>query len=103
MRKIYLADQIKDLDKLAIFEQNITSFTLIKRAAIAARDLLLHRWPGVKDVGIVCGSGNNGADGFVLSALLADRGIRVIIHSPAQSLKKNSESEIASRLCFERR
>ena len=103
MRKIYLADQVKDLDKLAIFEQKITSISLIKRAAIAARDLLLHRWPEVKVVGIVCGSGNNGADGFVLGALLADRGIRVIIHSPAESLKNNSESEIASRLCLERK
>ena len=84
MRKIYLADQVKELDKLAIFEQKITSISLIKRAAIAARDLLLHRWPEVKVVGIVCGSGNNGADGFVLGALLADRGIRVIIHSPAE-------------------
>ena len=94
MRKIYLADQVKELDKLAIFEQKITSISLIKRAAIAARDLLLHRWPEVKVVGIVCGSGNNGADGFVLGALLADRGIRVIVHSPAESLKNNSESEI---------
>ena len=102
MRKIYLANQIKDLDKLAISEQQITSFSLIKRAALAARDLLLHRWSEVKEVGIVCGLGNNGADGFVLGAMLADRGIQVTIHSPAVSPKKNSEAEIASRLCFER-
>ena len=69
MRKIYLADQVKELDKLAIFEQKITSISLIKRAAIAARDLLFHRWPEVKVVGIVCGPGNNGADGFVLGVL----------------------------------
>ncbi|MEC8644705.1 MAG: NAD(P)H-hydrate epimerase, partial [Pseudomonadota bacterium] len=74
MRKIYSADQIKSLDKLAISEQKITSFSLIKRAGMAARDLLLRRWSAVKSVGIVCGSGNNGADGFVLGALLADRG-----------------------------
>ena len=103
MKKIYLADQIQDLDKLAISEQNITSFSLIKRAAKAARDLLFRRWSEVKKVGIVCGSGNNGADGFVLGALLADRGIQVTIHSPSVSLKKDSEAEIASRLCFERK
>ena len=102
MRKIYLANQIKDLDKLTISEQQITSFSLIKRAAFAARDLLLHRWSEVKEVGIVCGLGNNGADGFVLGAMLADRGIQVTIHSPAVSLKKNSEAEIASSLCLER-
>ena len=103
MRKIYFADQIKDLDKSAISEQKITSFSLIKRAATAARNLLLRRWSEVKKVGIVCGSGNNGADGFVLGALLADRGIQVTIHSPGVPLKKNSEAEIASRLCFERK
>ena len=102
MRKIYVANQIRDLDKLAISEQQITSFSLIKRAASAARNLLLDRWPGVKEIGIVCGSGNNGADGFVLGALLADRGMQVTIYSPALPLKKNSEAEIASRLCFER-
>ena len=48
---------------------------------MAARNLLLRRWSEVKKVGIVCGSGNNGADGFVLGALLADRGIQVTIHS----------------------
>ena len=103
MRKIYLADQIKGLDKLAISEQKITSFSLIKRAGMAARDLLLRRWSAVKSVGIVCGSGNNGADGFVLGALLADRGIQVTVHSPSASLKRDSEAEIASRLCFERK
>ena len=103
MRKIYSADQIKSLDKLAISEQKITSFSLIKRAGMAARDLLLRRWSAVKSVGIVCGSGNNGADGFVLGALLADRGIQVTVHSPSVSLKRDSEAEIASRLCFERK
>ena len=98
-----IADQIKGLDKLAISEQKIASFSLIKRAGMAARDLLLRRWSAVKGVGIVCGSGNNGADGFVLGALLADRGIQVTDHSPSVSLKRDSEAEIASRLCFERK
>ena len=102
MRKIYLANQVRELDELAISEQQITSFSLIKKAALVARDLLLQRWSEVKEVGIVCGTGNNGADGFVLGALLADRGIQVTINSSAASLKKNSEAEISSRLCFER-
>ena len=38
-----------------------------------------------------------------MDGLLADRGVQVTIHSPAVSFKKNSQAEIASRLCFERK
>lgn len=42
---------------------------LMARAGLAAWRLLLDRWPDAQRIGIVCGPGNNGGDGYVLAEL----------------------------------
>lgn len=69
---LYLAEQVRELDKLAINKHGIPGFALMKRAGVASFVAARDQWPGVKKVLIVCGAGNNGGDGFVVAKLYKD-------------------------------
>lgn len=52
---------------------------LMARAGLAAWRLLLDRWPQALRIGIVCGPGNNGGDGYVLAELARSSGRHVFV------------------------
>lgn len=52
---------------------------LMARAGLAAWRLLLERWPQAQRVGIACGPGNNGGDGYVLAGLARASGRHVFV------------------------
>ncbi len=76
---LYRADQVRELDKLAINKHGIPGFALMKRAGVAAFVAARDKWPGVKKVLVVCGTGNNGGDGFVVAKLFKDVSIEPIL------------------------
>ncbi|NEL80811.1 MAG: bifunctional ADP-dependent NAD(P)H-hydrate dehydratase/NAD(P)H-hydrate epimerase, partial [Xanthomonas perforans] len=52
-------------------------YILMQRAGQAAWQHLLERWPRARRIVVVCGTGNNGGDGYVL-ARLAQRAVRQV-------------------------
>ncbi|MGQ4879563.1 NAD(P)H-hydrate dehydratase [Billgrantia sp. LNSP4103-1] len=76
LRPLYRANQVRELDRRTI-AGGIEGFALMQRAATAAWQSLKGRWPGIKRISVLCGGGNNGGDGHVLSALAAVAGIEV--------------------------
>ena len=76
---LYRAQQVRELDRIAIDQENIPGFTLMRRAGKVAFDTLIDRWPEVDKITVVCGVGNNGGDGYVLATLAMQRGIAVEI------------------------
>lgn len=75
-RPLYLADQVRELDRRTV-AAGMDGFALMQRAAMAAYDVLRARWPGVRRLSVLCGSGNNGGDGYVMAALAVCDGIDV--------------------------
>lgn len=75
---LYTAAQVRELDRLAIEACKIPGVTLMRRAGEAAFDLLRARWPRARRVAVVCGSGNNGGDGYVIARLAREYGLTVI-------------------------
>lgn len=75
---LYTAAQVRELDRLAIEARKIPGATLMQRAGEAAFDLLRARWPRARRVAVVCGSGNNGGDGYVIARLAREYGLTVI-------------------------
>lgn len=75
--ELYRADQVRELDRIAIEDFGIPGLTLMESAGLAAYSLLREKWPEVQDITVVCGTGNNGGDGFVVARLALQDGIAV--------------------------
>ena len=58
-------------------EAGLTGVQLMERAGTAAFRALVRRWPGARRVAVVCGSGNNGGDGFVVARRAREAGLAV--------------------------
>ncbi len=74
---LYRAAQVRELDRTAIENFEIPGLTLMERAGSAAYRLLRTKWPEVQDITVVCGTGNNGGDGFVVARLALQDGVAV--------------------------
>jgi hydroxyethylthiazole kinase-like uncharacterized protein yjeF len=77
---LYTAEQVRELDRIAIQERGIPGYELMTRAGAALARVVDTDWPGVEPVCILCGPGNNAGDGYVLARLLlqAGRSVRVL-------------------------
>ncbi|ASK35432.1 NAD(P)H-hydrate dehydratase [Alloalcanivorax mobilis] len=76
--RLYSAEQTRELDRLA-GEAGLSGEQLMERAGQAAFDLMLQRWPGVRNPAVLCGGGNNGGDGYVLARLAWQAGLEPVI------------------------
>ena len=74
---LYSTDQVRELDRIAIEERHISGLTLMKRAAEACVTALIETWPEPGPIAVLCGSGNNGGDGFIIAGLLRAKGLDV--------------------------
>ena len=79
-RNLYRAEQVRELDRLAIESFNVPSSVLMERAGSAAFEALRQRWPDAKRIVVLCGTGNNGGDGFVVARLAREAGLEVAIY-----------------------
>ncbi|MFT4520689.1 MAG: hydroxyethylthiazole kinase-like uncharacterized protein yjeF [Halioglobus sp.] len=77
--KLYTAEQTRALDRGAIDEHDIPGITLMARAANVTFDYLLEHWPSPECLQVLCGTGNNGGDGFLIADLAHKRGIPVSV------------------------
>lgn len=78
--RYYTAAASRELDRLAIEEFGIPGFELMQRAGQAAFDALLQKWPDTRKLIILCGTGNNGGDGFIIGALAQKKGFQVKLY-----------------------
>ncbi|MCK4951058.1 MAG: NAD(P)H-hydrate dehydratase [Gammaproteobacteria bacterium] len=74
---LYGAAQVRELDRIAIEDHGIAGYTLMTQAASAAFDVMNRHWPDVKQVAVLCGTGNNGGDGYILARLARETGLEV--------------------------
>jgi len=67
--KLYSAEQAREIDQWAQTETKITGFQLMSKAASAVMCVIRQQYPSVKNITVVCGSGNNAGDGYLLAKL----------------------------------
>lgn len=66
---LYRANQVRELDRIAIEDMGIPGICLMERAGSTAFSLLQQRWSKARRVIVVSGLGNNGGDGYVVARL----------------------------------
>lgn len=68
MIPLYSAQQVRDADSYAINSLGIPSIVLMENASRSIYDSILSNFDkSIHSIGIVCGKGNNGGDGFALA------------------------------------
>ncbi len=82
--RLYTTAQVRELDRHAIEDLGIAGFDLMRRAADAAWRVLRARWPGIRRIGVLCGGGNNGGDGYLLACLAREAGASVVVLALAE-------------------
>lgn len=74
---LYCADAVRSIETVAAERLGLGAEVLMERAAQGAWRTLRERWPQARRIGIACGPGNNGGDGFVLARLARAGGCAV--------------------------
>jgi len=77
---LYTGAQVRELDRFAIDSFGLSATVLMERAGAAAFAYLTHRWPKARSLAIVCGTGNNGGDGYVIARLAHEKGLMVKVY-----------------------
>lgn len=86
MKKIF--DEVRSLDKRAIEEFHFTEDILMENASLSLKNYITKKFKKNSSILIVCGSGNNGADGLALARHLFGK-FEVFIY-----LLKNPKTQI---------
>ncbi len=76
---LYTAVEMRTVDRVAVDEIGIPGAVLMERAGLGAAAEVLQWFPDARRIAIVCGSGNNGGDGFVAARHLAAAGRDVAV------------------------
>ena len=72
-------DEVRAFDRWAIEQLGLPGVVLMENAGRGCVEVIVQRLGGTADktVAILCGTGNNGGDGYVIARHLADRGASV--------------------------
>ena len=79
--KIVSAAEMRAIDHATSEQFGVPSLTLMENAGSAAARFVLSDYPKAERIGVMCGKGNNGGDGFVAARKLAETGraVRVLL------------------------
>ncbi len=76
---LYTAEQTRELERIATEQHNLSFSELMTRAGASALATIKQHWPRAERILILCGTGNNGGDGFELARQAAAYDYRVMI------------------------
>jgi hydroxyethylthiazole kinase-like uncharacterized protein yjeF len=93
--RLYTAAQTRELDHCAIVDHKIPGIVLMSRAANAVFDALVRAWPEPGCIQVLCGTGNNGGDGFLVADLAHKRGIAVNVLQLGDPAKISGDALLA--------
>jgi len=70
---------------------------LMERAGAALLAAVERHWPQIRRIGILCGPGNNGGDGYVLARRAAEAGYAVAVYGGPSGARPESDGRRAHR------
>jgi hydroxyethylthiazole kinase-like uncharacterized protein yjeF len=90
--KIVTAAEMREIDHATSQHFGVPSLTLMENAGTAVAEFLLSQYPSVERIGVICGKGNNGGDGFVAARKLkaAGKEVRVVLLTEPSELRDDA-------------
>jgi ADP-dependent NAD(P)H-hydrate dehydratase / NAD(P)H-hydrate epimerase len=97
--KIVTAAEMREIDRATSERFGVPSLTLMENAGTAIADFVISNYPAAKRIGVICGKGNNGGDGFVAARKLhvAGKDVRVLLLAEPSELRGDA-AEMFTRL-----
>lgn len=81
MIPLYNTSQIRNLDGFAIKNLQVPGIVLMENAALGIYESIIERVNNIKCVGVICGKGNNGGDGYAVARHFSNAGFDVNVIS----------------------
>jgi ADP-dependent NAD(P)H-hydrate dehydratase / NAD(P)H-hydrate epimerase len=96
--KIVSAAEMREIDRATSERYGVPSLNLMENAGSAVARFVLSEYPKAERVGIICGKGNNGGDGFVVARRLveAGRAVRVLLLCDPEELRGDAAAMFQS-------
>ena len=87
--KIVTAAEMREIDRATSERFGVPSLTLMENAGAAVVEFVESQYPRAKRIGVICGKGNNGGDGFVAARKLHEAGkeVRVLLLAERSELR----------------
>ncbi len=97
--KIVTAPEMREIDRITSERFGVPSLTLMENAGTAVAEFVISQYPSAERIGVICGKGNNGGDGFVVARKLhgAGKGVRIILLAEPSQLRGDA-AEMFARL-----
>ncbi len=95
--KIVTADEMREIDRATSQRFGVPSLSLMENAGSAVAEFVVARYPSAERVGVICGKGNNGGDGFVAARKLkaAGKEVRVVLLAEPADLRGDAAEMFA--------
>ena len=95
--KIVTAAEMREIDRITSERFGVPSLTLMENAGTAVADYVTSHFPDAQRIGVICGKGNNGGDGFVAARKLheAGRDVRVLLVADPSELRGDAATNFA--------
>ncbi len=89
---VYTPANVRELDRIAIEEQGIPGYELMRRAGQFAFDVMREHYPAARRWQIFCGSGNNAGDGYVIGRLAIENGLAAAVVTVAEPARLTGDA-----------
>lgn len=92
--KVCTSTQMQFIDKCTIEEYGISGVILMERAGLACCEVIDKSFANAKAIAVLCGSGNNGGDGFAVARMLHNKGRDVICYHLVDLAKVSGDASV---------
>lgn len=89
-QQLYRPEQVRDNEQRAAELAGVSMWQLMQRAGRATFECLHQHYPPPLKISVLCGTGNNGGDGYVLATHAAMAGYQVCVFAAGQPTSNNA-------------
>ncbi len=94
MIPLYKTSQVRNLDSFAIKRLEVPGIVLMENAANGIYESIFERVENIKCVGVICGKGNNGGDGYAVARHFSNAGFDVKVLSLGSQKEMSEDCKI---------